>query len=208
MAEAAERVHAGVSHVTAAEVRRFEAVARIRDRAAFAAELDALIQEKLAAARRAGEPSLDEVLAGKARALQAGARWLPSATDLQRGRRALLEAFERPHNLPLPEFARLAHKSRQQIYKDLAARRLLALGVGPRRQRLPDWQLDAPGLKLTRALLAAAPEVDAWTVYRTLSEPLDALGGRVPVEVVRPGNVAAVVDAVLGALGLPAEAAR
>jgi hypothetical protein len=206
MAEAAERVHASVSHVTAAEVQRFEAAARIRDRAAFAAELDALIDEKLAAATgRAGEPSLDEVLAGKARALQADVRWTPSATDLQRGRRALLEAFERPHNLPLPAFARLAHKSRQQLYKDLAARRLLSLNVGPRRQRLPDWQLDPLGLRLTRAVLAAAPEVDAWTVYRALSEPLDALAGRVPVETVNPGNLDAVVGAVLGVLGLPGE---
>lgn len=82
------------------------------------------------------------------------------------------------------------------------------VSVGPRRQRLPDWQLDPSGLQLTRAVLAVAPEVDAWTVYRALSEPLDALDGRVPVEAVRPGNVGAVVDAVLGALGLPAEAAR
>jgi hypothetical protein len=68
----------------------------------------------------------------------------------------MLRLFEQPQNLPLPEFARLAHKSRQQIYKDLAAkpRRLLALSVGPRKQRLPDWQLDPLRLRLTQDYLS------------------------------------------------------
>ena len=42
----------------------------------------------------------------------------------------LLESFNQPHNLPIPEYAKLADKSRQQIYKDILARRLLALNVG------------------------------------------------------------------------------
>ena len=39
----------------------------------------------------------------------------------------LLETFNQPHNLPPAEFAKLADKSRQQIYKDIDAGRLLAL---------------------------------------------------------------------------------
>ncbi len=49
----------------------------------------------------------------------------------------LLETFNQPHNLPPAEYAKLADKSRQQIYKDILARRLLALNVGPRGQNCP-----------------------------------------------------------------------
>ena len=202
MVETVELRGAGVPRVTPADVRRFESAVRIEDRDAFVAELEALVREKLAAVGGRAAPSADEALARKVRALQADVRWTPSATDLQRGRRALLDAFEQPQNLPLPAFARLAHKSRQMIYKDLAARRLLALSVGPRRQRLPDWQLDPSGLRLTREVLERAADVDAWTVYRVLSEPLDGLGGRPPVEAVGRQGVEAVAQAVLGALGI------
>ena len=71
--------------------------------------------------------------------LRADTRWAPNETDVQRGRAVLLETFNQPHNLPPAEFAKLADKSRQQIYKDILARRLLALNVGPRGQKLPDW---------------------------------------------------------------------
>ena len=197
------------AHVTTADVRRFESAVRIRDRDAFVAELDALVQEKLAVVARADAPAGGDALARKVRALRADVRWTPSATDLQRGRRALIDAFEQPHNLPLPAFALLAHKSRQQIYKDLAARppRLLALSVGPRRQRLPDWQLDPQGLLLTREVLAQAADVDAWTLYRALAEPLDGLEGRAPVEAVGRQGVEAVAQAVLGVLGIEQEGA-
>jgi len=197
----------GLPKVTPAEVKRFEAAANIKE---------ALIQEKLALAEQYAAlqekyaalqeklASVEQALGGKARALRADTRWSPSATDIQRGRSAMLRLFEQPQNLPLPEFARLAHKSRQQIYKDLAAkpRRLLALSVGPRRQRLPDWQLDPLRLRLTQEVLKRAADIDAWTVFQALSEPLDSLGDRSPVEAVSPGNLDAVVKAVYNALGV------
>lgn len=196
----------GLPRITPAEVKRFEAAASIKDPVAFATELEALIQEKLASVEQgaADSSSLVDTLGGKARALRADSRWSPSATDVQRGRSAMLRLFEQPQNLPLPEFARLAHKSRQQIYKDLAAkpRRLLALSVGPRRQRLPDWQLDPLRLRLTQEVLKGAADIDAWTVFQALSEPLDSLGDRSPVEAVSPGNLEAVVKAVYNALGV------
>lgn len=192
--------------VTPTDVHRFDATARIKDRDKFAAELDALIQEKMAAAQAA---FVTDQLARKARALRADTRWSPSATDLQRGRSAMLRVFEQPQNLPLSEFARLAHKSRQQIYKDLAAqpRRLLALSVGPRKRRLPEWQLDPLRLCLTQRVLKQADDVDAWTLFHALSDPLELLGGRSPVEAVTPGNLDAVTLAVLAALGLHRQAA-
>jgi hypothetical protein len=192
--------------VTAAEIRRFDKAVTVRDQRAFLTELDRLVREKIAAAKQAAGVEERDVMAlqYKAAALRADTPWQPSAGDIQRGRAALLHEFEQPHNLPLTEFARLAHKSRQQIYKDIAARRLLALDVGRRGQRLPDWQLDPAALQLTQALLAGAQDVDAWTLYHALSLPADALDGRSPVRTVQRGNVDAVAGVVLSSLGLHA----
>lgn len=206
MPTAPSSIRLDIPKVTLAELRRFEESARIKDPVAFAAMLDALIQEKVASVGGiAADPASPlEGLAGQVQALRADTHWHPSTTDIQRGRAALLRTYQQPQNLPLPEFAKLAHKSRQQIYKDLAAepRRLLALSVGRRGQRLPDWQLDPLRLRLTQEVLKAAVGVDAWTLFQVLSEPLESLGNRSPIEVVSPGNLNAVVKTVYGALGL------
>lgn len=189
-------------------VRRFSASVEIRDARAFAAELQAFVHERVEAVEL--PPSLEmpwvetteQTLARKAAALRAGTRWVPGETDIQRGRAAMLEAFNQPHNLPLPKFARLANKSRQQIYKDIDARRLLALNVGPRGQKLPDWQLDPVKQRLTQAVLQGAAEVDNWTLYRALSEPLESLGGRSPVDAVAGDSVDEMAKAVLNVLGI------
>ncbi len=195
--------------VTVDEVRRFSDIVEIRDAQAFAAELEAFVQERIESVEL--PPSLeipievetmDQALARKAAALRADTRWMPRETEIQRGRAAMLEAFEQPHNLPLPDFARLANKSRQQIYKDIEARRLLALNVGPRGRRLPDWQLDPVKQRLTQIVLQAASEVDAWTLYRALSEPLEGLAGRSPVEAVAADSVDDVAKAVFNVLGV------
>jgi hypothetical protein len=194
--------------VTATEARRFDKAVTVRDRGAFLFELDRLVREKLAAATNtAGEATpLTEALGRKASSLRAATSWAPTAADVQRGRAELLREFDRPHNLPLADFVHLAHKSRQQIYKDIAARRLLALDVGRRGQRVPDWQLESPGLQLTRAVLQETEGLDAWTVYRALAEPSEALGGQSPVESVNRGNVDATARVVLASLGVqPAE---
>ena len=191
---------------TLTDLRRFESAARIKDAAAFTAALDAFLRDKIGSAGEAAanQDALTTTLARKAQALRATSAWSPSATDIQRGRQVVLDAFDHPQNLPLPEFVRLAHKSRQQIYKDLAAQppRLLALSVGPRRQRLPDWQLDPLCLRLTQKVLQAADGVDAWTVYRALSQPLAGLRGRSPVDAVTTANLPKVVTAVRNAIGL------
>ena len=182
-----------ISH---ADLRRFGKTITVRDEPAFLAALNELVRECLAvAADRLGSQSA---------ALRAADAWTPPATAIQRGRAVQVDEFERPHNLSIPEFARLAGKSRQQIYKDLAARRLLAITLGARRQRLPDWQLQAPALELTRAVVAAAPGVDAWTLYLVLGEPHAALQGRSPVAAVTPGSVERIAGLVLDGLGLHA----
>ncbi len=145
MTTAIEFIADRLPRVTEEDVRRFADTVEIRDATAFAAELQTFVHERVEAVKLPA--SLDaetvrEALARKAGALRTETRWAPGETDIQRGRAVLLETFNQPHNLPIPDYAKLAGKSRQQIYKDILARRLLALNVGPRGQKLPDWQLD------------------------------------------------------------------
>ena len=146
--------------------------------------------------------TVGQALERKAAALRADTRWAPAETDVQRGRAVLLEAFNQPHNLPIPDYAKLADKSRQQIYKDILARRLLALNVGARGQKLPDWQLDPVKQQLTQAVLQEVEGIDPWTIYRALSEPLEGLGGRSPVDAVTHGTIDDVAEAVFNVLGV------
>jgi hypothetical protein len=186
-------------------VRRFSATVDIRDASAFAAELQAFVHERVEAvglpAKSAGK-TVEQRMARQASSLRAETHWTPGETDIQRGRATRLNVYKQPHNLPLPEFARLANKSRQQIYKDIQACRLLALNVGPRGQRLPDWQLEGVKQALTEAVLEVSKGVDNWTVYRALSEPLKGLGGRTPVEAVTTQSLDDVVNAVCNVLGV------
>ncbi|TKI05984.1 integrase [Martelella alba] len=197
-------------HVTPDDVRRFSDTVDIIDAGAFAAELQAFVQERLEEAVAfppflevvPAEKSIEQVLTEKAAALRAGTRWTPGNTDIQRGRAAMLEAFGQPHNLPLPEFARLANKSRQQIYKDIDAGRLLALNVGPRGRKLPDWQLDPVKRQLTQTVIQGAVGVDAWTLYHVLSEPLEGLKGASPVDAVTSDTIDMVGKTVFNVLGI------
>jgi hypothetical protein len=199
--------------VTVEEVRRSFPSVEIQDADAFALELQAFVHERVESMKLPAffDGSLDapteaetlkETLARKASALRANTRWVPGETDIQRGRAAQLEAFERPHNVPLAQFAQLASKSRQQIYKDIDSARLLALNVGPRGQKLPDWQLDPVKQQLTQAVLQEAGGIDNWTLYRALSEPLEGLGGRSPVDAVTADSVDQIAAAVFNVLGV------
>lgn len=205
MPAAIEFIADRLPRVTVKDVRRFADTVEIRDAKAFAAELQAFVHERVVAvklpANLEGE-TVEQALARKAAALRADTRWPPSKTDVQRGRAVLLETFNLPHNLPIPEFAKLADKSRQQIYKDIVARRLLALSVGPRGQKLPDWQFDPVKQQLTQTLLQEVEGIDNWTIYRALSEPLESLGGRSPVDAVTPGSIDDVASAVFNAVGV------
>ena len=136
MPTAIEFIADRLPRVTVEDVRRFADTVEIRDATAFAAELQAFVHERVEAvtlpANLQGE-TVGQALARKAAALRADTRWAPNETDVQRGRAVLLETFNQPHNLPPAEFAKLADKSRQQIYKDILARRLLALKRGAAR---------------------------------------------------------------------------
>ena len=103
-------------------------------------------------------------------------------SEAQRERTEMLATFEASSNLPLLVFARLAGKSRDQINRDIKARRLLSLSLGNRGQRIPDWQLDALRHKLVLTVLARSPDVDAWRLYRTLCKPHERLKGHSPID--------------------------
>jgi len=179
----------------------FSEVATIRDKLAFSAQLSRVIDREveLALKHQRREPPITEPPAS---AFRAEKRWGPSATDLQRGRVLMLKEFRKPHNLPVTDFAQLAGKSRQQIYKDVELRRLLVLSIGARGQRIPDWQLDATRKKLTQSLLEQARDVDEWTLYYALSEPSEALSGKSPLEVVSSGNMERVLAVLLDQLDI------
>jgi hypothetical protein len=146
-------------------------------------------------------PGLDQKPVTYTEAPMGSCQWKPSGADLQRGRTAMLRAFSHPHNLPLIQFSRQANKSRHTIVRDVAARRLLALKVGARGLRIPDWQLDATCLKLTRTLMASAPEIDGWTWVSALTTVRDKWDGKTALEVVRPSNLNKTALTVLRALG-------
>lgn len=103
-------------------------------------------------------------------------------SPIQRERTAMLEVYESPHNLPVITFAKLAGKSRDQVNREIKARRLLTLSLGNRGQRIPDWQLNPQCQHLTRTLLEQSGEVDSWIIYKALVTPLDQLDGKSPVE--------------------------
>ncbi len=205
MPKTLESIVEHLPRVTVDDVRRFSDVVDIRDARAFAAELQAFVDERVEAAvipPSPGEETLERSIARQAAALRADSHWIPGETDIQRGRAALLAAFAQPHNLLLADFATLANKSRQQIYRDIGARRLLALNVGGRGTRLPDWQLDPVKQQLTRFVLKGTTGVDSWTLYHALSEPLEGLAGRSPVEAVTADSIDEVARAVFNVLGI------
>ena len=183
-------------------IAEFGQVATIRDKLAFSALMsriiDIAVQRALARQRKTGSSGTT----GEIPSFRGAQRWEPSATEIQRGRVLTLKEFRKPHNLPVIEFALLAGKSRQQIYKDVEMRRLLALSIGARGQRIPDWQLDPVRKNLTQTLLERAPDVDKWTLYYALSEPNQDFSGKSPIKSVTVGNMERILGTLLSQLGI------
>lgn len=197
--------------VTPEDIHRSFTTVDAKNVAVFVEELELFIHKQLEAVKlppalEANDTptsgALERMMQLHAATLRANQPWVPQETDIQRGRALLLEAYDQKHNLPLPDFVRLAGKSRQQIYKDIEARRLLALNVGRRGQRLPDWQLDPTKQRLTQIVLQQAGTVDNWTLYHALSEPLEELDGKSPIDTVDAESIDDIAKAVLNILGI------
>ncbi len=56
--------------------------------------------------------------------------------------------------------------------------------------------------QLTQAVLQGASEIDNWTLYRALSEPLEGLVGHSPVDAVTADSLDEVTRAVFNVLGV------
>jgi len=114
----------------------------------------------------------------------------PRLSEVQRERLQVLETFEAPHNLSVADYAKLAGKSRRWITYEVQAGNLLAIHMGNRGQRVPDWQLDPLKRRLVQSVLKQMPRgIDAWNIYHALLHGYDELGGRPAIEAVRPANV-------------------
>ncbi|OGA61302.1 MAG: integrase [Burkholderiales bacterium RIFCSPHIGHO2_01_FULL_64_960] len=126
----------------------------------------------------------------------------PVVTDFQRAHAEMLATFEAPQNLPVPVFAKLAGKSRDQINREIKARRLLSISLGNRGQRIPEWQLNPLCQRFVCQVMERAQRIDSWVLYRALSEPRDDLEGLAPVAAVTAGKLAAAEELVFAQLGL------
>lgn len=117
-------------------------------------------------------------------------------SDIQRERMELFDVFEAPHNLPVAAFAKMAGKSRRWISYEIKAGNLLALIVGNRGQRVPDWHLDPLKHELIQSVLKLTRGADPWQIYHALLQPRSMLRGRSALEGVTAGNLDKLVMAV------------
>ncbi|MFC7436077.1 tyrosine-type recombinase/integrase [Hydrogenophaga bisanensis] len=117
-------------------------------------------------------------------------------SDIQRERMELFDVFEAPHNLPVAAFAKMAGKSRRWISYEIKAGNLLALNVGNRGQRVPDWHLDPLKHELIQSVLKLTRGADPWQIYHALLQPRSMLRGHSALERVTAGNLDKLVMAV------------
>ncbi|MFG1304640.1 integrase arm-type DNA-binding domain-containing protein [Xanthobacter autotrophicus] len=124
----------------------------------------------------------------------------PELSDIQRERLEVLSIYNSPNTLTAAMFARAVGKSRRWITYEIQAGKVLALSMGNRGHRIPDWHLDPLKHRLIQAVLKEAGDADAWRVYRALARPHARLGGRAPIEAVTQDNFDEGVTAACFAL--------
>lgn len=117
-------------------------------------------------------------------------------SDIQRQRMELVDVFEAPHNLPVAEYAKMAGKSRRWISYEIKAGNLLALNLGNRGQRVPDWHLDPVKHALIQAVLKLTRGADPWQIYSALLQPRVMLRGRSALQSVSATNLDKIIMAV------------
>ncbi|MBO9357638.1 tyrosine-type recombinase/integrase [Bordetella petrii] len=122
-------------------------------------------------------------------------------SELQRERNELLDMFESPQNLRVVDYARLAGKSRRWISYEIQARNVLALSVGHRGMRVPEWQLEPIKGRLVRSVLArTSPSIDSWQIYHALRLPHSSLNGISPIDAATASNLERVCALVCEAV--------
>ena len=73
---------------------------------------------------------------------------------------------------------------------------MLALGVGNRGQRVPDWHLDPLKAALIQAVLKLNRDADPWKIYYALLQPRVMLGRRSAIEAVTADDLDRTIIAV------------
>lgn len=198
-----DAIRASAAAIPSRDLRALALQVHAAQRAAFEAEMQRYVDRAVAGVEAAVLKTLRRLrMQQRAREQVASEPWQLPDSDVQRGRKAMLAEFNQPGNLPIQRFALLAGKSRQQIYKDIADRKLLAIDVGARGKRLPEWQLQDAPRALTQAVLRLAPTVDEWTLYGALSERGAIFPGAAAVARVTPASVEKTAARVLDALGV------
>ena len=114
----------------------------------------------------------------------------------QREQMELIDIFEAPHNLPVAAYAKMAGKSRRWISYEIKAGNLLALNLGNRGQRVPDWHLDPLRHALIQAVLKLTRGSDPWQIYHALLQPRSMLRGHSALECVTATNLDNLIMAV------------
>lgn len=122
------------------------------------------------------------------------AAYVPEVSGVQREREEILAIYEAPSNLPVPLFAKLAGKSKDQVNRELKAGKLLSISIGNRGQRVPDWQLLPLKLKLAQVMMKQHPHAGAWELYHLLTKPHPRLDDRAAVDIVMPTNLDKLVQ--------------
>ncbi|EDW2055309.1 tyrosine-type recombinase/integrase [Salmonella enterica subsp. enterica] len=117
-------------------------------------------------------------------------------SDVQRQRMELVDIFEAPHNLLVVDFAKMAGKSRRWINYEIQAGNLLALNIGNRGQRVPDWHLDPTKHALIQAVLKLNRSADPWQIYHALLLPRENLRGCSAIESVTNCNLDRLINVV------------
>jgi hypothetical protein len=98
--------------------------------------------------------------------------------------------------LSLAQAAQVLGLTAPAVNDRFRARRLIALEAGARRRRYPAWQFedDVAGRPL-EMVLEALKGLNPWTVYRFFTSPDSTLESETPLDVLRRGEVEAVVEA-------------
>lgn len=107
----------------------------------------------------------------------------------QRARLERLEIFNSPSTLPADAFAKVIGKSRRAVSYDIQMGKLLALTMGNRGVRVPDWHLDPVKHHLIQSVLKFAQGTDPWLIYDALSKPHPMLDNRAPIDAATRASV-------------------
>ena len=120
----------------------------------------------------------------------------PLAKARARGVSLRQQILSREDMLTLAEAAQALGLTAPAVNDRFRAGKLIALEAGARGRRYPAWQFeDEIAGKPLESVLSALKGVGAWARYRFFTTPDSTLEDELPLEVLRRGNVEAVIEA-------------